>query len=57
MAFTSAETEDLKVARNLLENPGLAVKISNVIGSPIEKGFASIGIFKSASILKVSLAL
>lgn len=40
MTLTSAEIEDLKVARNLLENPGLAVKISNVIGSPIEKGFA-----------------
>lgn len=34
--------EDLRAiaeARQLLENPGLAVKLSNVVGKPIEKGF------------------
>lgn len=33
------EIEDLRLAKDLLENPGLAAKISNVVGAPIEKGF------------------
>ena len=33
------DLEDLKAAKLILENPGLAVKISNFIGKPIEKGF------------------
>jgi hypothetical protein len=40
MALSSSEMEDLATARNLLENPGLAARISDAIGSPIEKGFA-----------------
>jgi hypothetical protein len=40
MALSSLEIEDLQAAKNLLEHPGLAVKISYVVGSPIEKGFA-----------------
>lgn len=40
MALSSSEIEDLKTARSLLENPGLAVKICNRIGAPIEKGVA-----------------
>ena len=40
MAFTSKDVEDLRVARMLLENPGLAAKISDAVGSPIERGFA-----------------
>jgi len=36
--LTPDELEDLKYARSLLENPGLAIKISNAIGTPIEKG-------------------
>lgn len=31
---------DLRRARALLESPGLAAKLSNLVGSPIEKGFA-----------------
>jgi hypothetical protein len=31
---------DLKRAKQLLENPGVAAKITNLIGTPIEKGFA-----------------
>ncbi len=30
---------DLKIAKTLLENPGLAAKLTNFIGIPIEKGF------------------
>ncbi len=37
--MTDADVEDLKAARQLLENPGLAAKISSFVGTPIEKGF------------------
>ncbi len=40
MALSTSEIEDLKIAKNILENPGLAAKISDFVGSPIEKGFA-----------------
>lgn len=30
---------ELKYARELLENPGLAAKLTNLIGTPIERGF------------------
>ena len=40
MTLSSAEIEDLRRAKLLLENPGLAAKISNFVGAPIEKGFA-----------------
>ncbi len=33
------ELKELKYAKSLLENPGLAIKIANVIGVPVEKGF------------------
>jgi hypothetical protein len=36
------EPSDLLIAKTLLENPGLAAKITNFIGTPIEKGFESI---------------
>jgi hypothetical protein len=39
MALSSSETSDLRVEKALLENPGLAAKISNLVGTPIEKGF------------------
>lgn len=38
MTLSSSELEELKTAKYLLENPGLAAKISNAIGTPIEKG-------------------
>ena len=40
MSLSSQDLSDLQEARALLENPGLAIKISNVVGMPIEKGFA-----------------
>jgi EcsC protein family len=40
MALSSADIEDLRAAKRLLETPGLAAKISNYVGAPIEKGFA-----------------
>jgi hypothetical protein len=39
MSISSLEIEDLRLAKGFLENPGLAVKISHVVGTPIEKGF------------------
>jgi hypothetical protein len=39
MRLSDDDREALRYAKNLLENPGLAAKITNVIGIPIEKGF------------------
>ena len=36
--ISKADLEDLKRAKQILENPGLAAKLSATIGSPIEKG-------------------
>lgn len=33
------DVDALKLAKSLLENPGLAAKMTNLIGAPIEKGF------------------
>ncbi len=38
MNISELHNNELLVAKSLLENPGLAAKITNVIGSPIEKG-------------------
>jgi hypothetical protein len=38
--FTDEEVRDLFRARMLLENPGLAVRMANVLGAPLERGFA-----------------
>lgn len=40
MALSSPDIEDLRTAKLLLETPGLAARISNLVGAPIEKGFA-----------------
>jgi hypothetical protein len=39
MALASSEIADLRVAKAILENPGLAAKIGNFVGTPIEKAF------------------
>lgn len=39
MIFQPEDLEDLKKAKLLLENPGIAAKITNLLGTPIEKGF------------------
>ena len=38
MGLTRRELEDLEHAKRLLENPGLAARMSAVLGSPVEKG-------------------
>ncbi|MDT3672746.1 MAG: EcsC family protein [Aromatoleum sp.] len=40
MQLTGNDLDDLRAAHELLENPGLAAKISDVVGSPLERGFA-----------------
>ena len=39
MNMSKHDLDDLRYAKSLLENPGLAAKISNLLGAPIEKGF------------------
>jgi hypothetical protein len=39
MELQPQDWEDLRTARRLFENPGVAVRISNMLGMPIEKGF------------------
>ncbi|HYC38753.1 MAG TPA: EcsC family protein [Usitatibacter sp.] len=38
MGLSKEELEELRRAKALLENPGLAAKLSSALGSPIEKG-------------------
>lgn len=38
MEFEQKDLSDLKKAKMLLENPGIAAKITNLLGTPIEKG-------------------
>ena len=40
MTLSKTDLAELKRAKKLLENPGLAAKITAVLGAPIEKGFA-----------------
>lgn len=39
IAFPESDRKDLQSAKNLLENPGVAAKVTNLIGTPIEKSF------------------
>lgn len=38
MAFSKDELDELRRAKVLLENPGLAAKLASYVGSPVEKG-------------------
>ena len=40
MSLLAADIEELRTAKRLLETPGLAARISNYVGAPIEQGFA-----------------
>ncbi|MEE4240253.1 MAG: EcsC family protein [Desulfopila sp.] len=40
MTLSAHDLEDLYYAATLLENPGLAVKITNIVGVPVERAFA-----------------
>ncbi|HSC69438.1 MAG TPA: EcsC family protein [Cellvibrio sp.] len=60
--FPEQDRRELQVAKKLLENPGLAAKVTNFIGTPIEKGLAllpaawnkNIGEITQAALLKAS---
>jgi len=39
MKFNNTDLDELKIAKALLENPGLAAKMMDVLGKPIEAGF------------------
>lgn len=39
MVFEPSDVNDLKKAKLLLENPGVAAKLTRFLGTPIEKGF------------------
>jgi hypothetical protein len=39
MELQKSDLNDLKKAKKILENPGIAAKVTNLIGTPIEKGF------------------
>ena len=39
MPLSDEHLAELSEVKRLLENPGLAVKITNLVGKPIEKGF------------------
>lgn len=39
MAFSASERADLRTAKSILENPGLAARLSGLVGTPIEAGF------------------
>ena len=39
MPMSQNEVEDLKYAKDLLENPGLAARITDALGTAIDKGF------------------
>ncbi len=62
--ISESDRKELQAAKNLLENPGLAIKITNFIGMPIEKGIEKlprswsdkIGEITRAALLKASEA-
>ncbi len=39
MKISESDKKELLMAKNILENPGVAARITNYIGMPIEKGF------------------
>ncbi|RVT41370.1 EcsC family protein [Rheinheimera sediminis] len=64
LKFTDQDKKELQVAKNLLENPGVAAKVTNFIGTPIEKGLGllpdswnkNIGEITKTALLKASEA-
>ena len=54
MNISQLHHQELVTAKSLLENPGLAVKITNFIGTPIEKGLALLPANWNNNIAKVT---
>jgi hypothetical protein len=56
MIFQPKDLMDLKRAKLLLENPGMAAKITSMIGTPVEKGFKLLPKNWNTRIVKISQA-
>ena len=54
--LTSQDLKDLRYAKMLLENPGFAARMANLLGGPIEKGFALLPRGWSATVHKATKA-
>lgn len=62
MNMSNRDLEDLKYAKGLLENPSIASKLMDILGSPIEKGFGLLperwsGIIQKATRISLEKAL
>ena len=42
MHISLEDLEKLQAAKDILENPGFHAKLTNLLGTPIEKGFKSL---------------
>ncbi|MFM7459711.1 MAG: EcsC family protein [Burkholderiales bacterium] len=56
MPISKAELADLKRAKSLLENPGLAARLSSMLGSPLERGIAMLPARFQSTVQKASEA-
>jgi hypothetical protein len=54
--LSPAERDDLVLAKKLLEHPGLAIRLANLIGGPIERGIAALPSNWSKHVHKASRA-
>ena len=54
MEITSDDLERLKYARDLLENPGFAAKLVNIVGMPFEKAFGYLPVKWSDAIQSIT---
>ena len=52
--LSESDRKELQSAKNLLENPGIAIKITNIIGIPIEKGIEKLPATWSDKIGKIT---
>lgn len=56
MALEPIDLNDLRKAKMLLENPGIAAKITHMLGMPIEKGFALLPKTWHAKVVEITQA-
>ncbi len=56
MYFEQEDLNDLKRAKMLLEHPGIAARITNFIGTPIERGFALLPENWNSTIMEITRA-
>lgn len=56
MEITGKDLNDLQYAKSLIENPGLAAKLTHLIGTPIEKSFDLLPARWSNAVQEVTMA-